>query len=127
MRHEAGERRETGHTVESGDQNGGTKERGAEEESAADSEEVAAVGDGHRAGAVEALTSDKVEALAAEEHGGELFFGDETLLEIADGTWGLRALLGFGDDKGEAAGGRGLEAREDHEDGLRLTGIRLTI
>ena len=62
------------------------------------------------------------------EEGGDVFFGDETLLEIADGTWGLRALLGFGDHaEGGAADGRGYEAREDLEEGLRLTGIRLTI
>lgn len=61
----------------------------------------------------------------------EIFFGDETLLEISEGTWGLRTLLGFADedekDEGSEAGGGGAEGKDSGEDGLRLTGIRLTI
>ena len=61
----------------------------------------------------------------------EIFFGDETLLEISEGTWGLRTLLGFSDDdekeEGSEAGGGGAEGKGSGEGGLRLTGIRLTI
>lgn len=70
---------------------------------------------------------------SAEEGGGEkeIYFGDETLVEISQGTWGLRALLGFADEDqnvpGSEAGCEKEDGKDSGDDGLRLTGIRLTI